>query len=45
MMANARNNLNREFCRMALQKIEEAEEKGKMVRDSYLHAEAYEAGH
>lgn len=45
LRANARNQINRDFCDIALQKLEEAEQRGKVVRDSYLHAEAYEAGH
>lgn len=45
LMANARNNLNRDFCKFALAKLEEAEQRGKTIRESYLHAEAYEAGH
>jgi len=44
LAANARNQMNRDFCLFALQKIDEADAKGKMVRESYMHAEAFEAG-
>jgi hypothetical protein len=45
-MANSTNALNREFCRMALEKIDAQErDRTKMNRESYMHAEGFEAGH
>ena len=44
-MANARNAVNRDFCRYALERLEDREAKGKVIRESYLHAEAFEKGH
>jgi hypothetical protein len=43
-MANARNNLNREFLRRHLEAYGNRPDKTKMRRESYLHAEAYEKG-
>ena len=45
LMMNARNQLNRDFCAYALRRIEEREKKGRMIRESFQHIEAYEAGH
>jgi hypothetical protein len=42
-MLNARTPINREFCRAALQKIDEDEARRKIRRESYMHAEAYES--
>lgn len=44
-MANARNNLNREFCRYALEQLDLRAARGKTIRESYLHVEAFEEGH
>lgn len=44
LMANARNPFNRDFCEYALKQIDEKEAKGKMIRLSYLHSEAFESG-
>ncbi len=43
-MANARNNINREFCRSALQKMDEDDERRRMKKISYMHSEAFEDG-
>ena len=43
-MANARNNMNRDFLRIFLERQERAVNKTKLKRESYLHAEAYEHG-
>lgn len=44
-MANARNNLNREFLRRHLEIYDQRPDKTKMNRISYLHSEGYEKGH
>lgn len=44
LMANARNNLNREFLRRHLEAYDNRPDKTRMRRESYLHAEAYEKG-
>lgn len=44
-MANARNNINREFCRAALEKLDADENRRKMTKISFMHAEAFEDGH
>jgi hypothetical protein len=44
LMANARNELNREFCRRMLQKLDEDVARKKWKRESYLHSEAFEEG-
>lgn len=44
LAANARNQLNRDFCLFAIKKIDEADARGKTIRDSYMHVEAFEAG-
>lgn len=43
-MANSKNAINREFCRYALQKLDEDEAKRKLKKVAFMHAEAYEAG-
>lgn len=43
-MANSHNAINREFCRVALQKLDEYEANLRMKRVSFMHAEAFEAG-
>lgn len=43
-MANARNAMNRDFLRLFLKRQEQAVNKTKMKRESYLHSEAYESG-
>jgi hypothetical protein len=43
-MQNAKNQINRDFCREALRQMDEAEIKRKEVRDSYMHIEAFEQG-
>jgi hypothetical protein len=43
-MANARNNMNREFLRRHLELYGERPDRTKTQRESYLHAEAYERG-
>ncbi len=44
LMANARNSINKEFCRVALAKMDADAEKRKMKRESYQHIEAFEDG-
>ena len=44
-MMNSRNAMNREFCRQALLKLDEAEERMKMKRESFQHIVGYEEGH
>ena len=43
LMANARNNTNREFLRRALETTD-VKAGWKYARESFLHAEAYESG-
>ena len=43
-MANARNNMNREFLRRHLELYDKKPDKTKSKRVSYLHAEAFEKG-
>jgi hypothetical protein len=43
-MANARNNMNREFLRRHLELYSDRSDKTKMRHESYLHAEGYERG-
>jgi len=45
LMANARNEINREFLRRHLELYEKRPDKTRSKRESYLHAEAYEYGH
>jgi hypothetical protein len=44
-MANARNNMNREFLRQHLEQYGARPDKTKTTRESYLHAEGFEHGH
>ena len=43
-MLNARNNVNREFMRRALERNAGKGDPTKFERESYLHAEGYESG-
>jgi hypothetical protein len=43
-LANATDQVNRDFLRFALAQIEEKEKRGKEIRESHLHAEGYEHG-
>ncbi len=44
-MINARNEINREFCRHAIKQIDEYEANlKKKTRESYMHVEAHEDG-
>ncbi len=45
LMANARNNMNREFLRRHLELYDRRPEGWRTKRESYLHAEAFEKGH
>jgi hypothetical protein len=45
LMANARNNINREFLRRHLELYDARPDRTKSKRESYLHAEAFEKGH
>ena len=45
LMANARNNTNREFLRRHLELYDQRPDGWRTTRESYLHAEAYEKGH
>jgi aspartate oxidase len=44
LMANARNEMNREFLRRHLELYDKRQDKTKFKRESYLHSEAYEHG-
>ena len=44
-IANAKNNMNRDFLRIFLKRQESAVDKTKTKRISYLHSEAFESGH
>lgn len=44
LMANARNQVNRDFCMFALKKLDEADANGRNIRQSYMHIEAHESG-
>lgn len=44
-MMNSRNAINREFCRQALLKLDEAEERLKIKRESFQHIVGFEDGH
>jgi hypothetical protein len=43
-MMNSRNAINKEFCRQALIKMDEDEQKHKVTRESFMHVEAHESG-
>lgn len=45
LMGNARNNMNREFLRLHLEKYDKKPAPWKYQRESYLHAEAFDANH
>ncbi len=45
LMANARNNMNREFLRRHLELYDRRPDLTREQRVSYLHAEGYEHGH
>lgn len=45
LMANARNNKNREFLRRHLELYDQRPDGWRTQHESYLHAEAYEHGH
>ncbi len=44
-MLNARNEVNREFCRAAIARLDEDWENKKMKRESFQHIVGYEDGH
>lgn len=44
LAANARNNMNRDFLLMHLQKYDARGDKTRTERESYLHSEAFEHG-
>jgi hypothetical protein len=44
-MANARNNLNKDFMRRALERMDGKTDPTRYERESYLHSEAYEKNH
>lgn len=44
-MMNARNSINREFCRVALERLDAEVERRRMKKISFMHAEAFEDGH
>jgi hypothetical protein len=44
-IANARNNMNRDFLRIWLERQERMVSRTQIRRESYLHAEGYEYGH
>lgn len=41
---NARNPINKEFCRFALDKLDEDEKRRKMKKESFMHIEGFESG-
>lgn len=41
---HARNGINRRMLERAIEELDKAEAKGKTVRESFLHLEAYEEG-
>ncbi len=43
-MLNARNETNREFCRHALEKMDEDERRRKMKKESFMHIVGFEDG-
>lgn len=43
-MMNARNTLNKEFCRSALAKMDADEQRRKMKRESFMHIVGFEDG-
>jgi hypothetical protein len=43
-MMNARNPINKEFCRFALEKLDEDERRRKMKKESFMHIEGFESG-
>ena len=43
-MATSHNAINREFCRVALERLDKYEKHLRFKRDSYMHAEAFEDG-
>lgn len=43
-MLNARNPLNRDFCRAALDRMDEDERRRKMKKESYMHIVGFEDG-
>ena len=43
-MMNSTNQINRDFCRFVLQKLDEDENRRKMRRVSFMHQEAFEDG-
>lgn len=45
LMANARNNKNRDFLRLHLESYDKKPDKTRSKRISYLHSEAFERGH
>lgn len=45
LMANARNNMNREFLRRHLELYDKRDAGWQTTHESYLHAEAFEKGH
>ena len=44
-MANARNNLNKDFMRRAIERMDGKKDPTAYERESYLHSEAYERNH
>jgi hypothetical protein len=44
-MANARNAMNRDFLKIWLERHSDYKDPTKTKRESYLHAEGFEAGH
>lgn len=44
LMANAKNQLNRDFLRIHLEKYDKRPDLTKTKRESYLHAEGFESG-
>lgn len=43
-LATANNQMNRDFIKFALAQIDEKDKRGKEIRESHMHAEAFEQG-
>lgn len=43
-MANSRNAINREFCRRALEIMDEQDRSRRLIKESFMHVEGFESG-
>jgi hypothetical protein len=44
-MLTARNQINRDFCKWALDRMDEQERRRKMKRETFMHIEGFSEGH